>query len=257
MIPNNPVSELGRLEINVFTVAFLAMLTAVATGLGALPFAFGNGISKGRLGPANAIAAGLMLAASAVLLWEGGSVALSPTVIGAIVGGAAVYISQRILHSHEDVGVGQLRGADARKALLIMGVMTAHSFAEGVGVGVSYGGGDELGLFITAAIALHNVPEGLAIALVLVPRGVSVMAAAGWAVVSSLPQPLLAVPAYLAVHAFAPLLPFGLGFAAGAMVLMAVLELLPEAREQTSTAKVAGFTGIAFAGGIGAQMLLG
>ena len=245
------------MEINVVTVAFLAMLTAVATGLGALPFLFGGGIAKGRLGPANAVAAGLMLAASAVLVWEGAAVAVWPTVVGALVGGAAVFVSQRLLDSHDDVGIGQLRGADARKALLIMGVMTAHSFAEGIGVGVSYGGGDELGLFITAAIALHNVPEGLAIALVLVPRGVSALAAAGWAVVSSLPQPLLAVPAYLAVHAFAPLLPFGLGFAAGAMVLMAVLELLPEAREQTTTARVASFAGLAFAGGIAAQMMLG
>jgi len=81
---------------------------------------------------------------------------------------------------------------DASKALLIVGVMTMHSFTEGVGVGVSFGGGIDLGLFITLAIAVHNIPEGLAISLVLVPRGVSWSRAALWSVVSSLPQPLMA-----------------------------------------------------------------
>ena len=137
-----------------------------------------------------------------------------------------------------------------------MGVMTVHSFAEGVGVGVSYGGGESLGLFITAAIALHNVPEGLAIALVLVPRGVGVWAAAGWAVVSSLPQPLLAPPAYVAVDKFEPILAPGLGFAAGAMVMMAASELIPEALETASLRRVAAVGIAAIAGGFVLQYLL-
>ena len=45
--------------------------------------------------------------------------------------------------------------------------MTVHSFAEGVGVGVSFGGGQSLGLVTALAIAIHNIPEGLAISLVL------------------------------------------------------------------------------------------
>ena len=245
------------MEINVWTVAFLALLTAIATGLGAVPFLFVRSIAERRLGAANAMAAGLMLSASAVLVWEGGAVSWAGTLAGVFAGGLAVVLSQRALESHDEVSVGALRGADARKALLIMGVMIAHSFAEGVGVGVSFGGGEQLGLFITAAIALHNVPEGLAIALVLVPRGVGVWAAAGWAVVSSLPQPIVAVPAFLAVAAFAPLLPFGLGFAAGAMVVMAALELLPEAAEQAPVSTVAGVGTLAFLAGIAAQLLIG
>ena len=105
----------------------------------------------------------------------------------------------------------------ARKGLLIVGIMTAHSFTEGVGLGVSFGSGTDLGLFITLAIAVHNIPEGLAISLVLVPRGVGAGRAAFWSVFSSLPQPLMAVPAFAFVEAFGPLLPYGLGFAAGAM----------------------------------------
>ena len=123
---------------------------------------------------------------------------------------------------------------DARKALLIVGVMTMHSFTEGVGVGVSFGGGLALGLFITLAIAVHNIPEGLAISLVLVPRGVAWSRAALWSVFSSLPQPLMAVPAFVFVETFRPLLPFGLGFAAGAMIWMVFSELIPDALEETS-----------------------
>jgi zinc transporter ZupT len=125
------------------------------------------------------------------------------------------------------------------QVVLIVGVMTIHSFAEGVGVGVAFGGGEQLGLVIALAIAIHNVPEGLAISLVLVPRGVSVGRAAAWSVFSSLPQPLLAVPAFLFVAWFEPLLAAGLGFAAGAMAWIVVGDLVPEAVRVTPVWRVA------------------
>lgn len=117
--------------------------------------------------------------------------------------------------------------------------MTLHSFAEGVGVGVSFGGEEGFGIFISAAIAIHNIPEGLAISLVLVPKGVSSWKSAGWSVVSSLPQPLIAVPAFLFVSAFKPFLPVGLGLAAGAMIWMVFSDLLPDALENANKQDVA------------------
>jgi zinc transporter ZupT len=110
---------------------------------------------------------------------------------------------------------------------------------EGVGVGVAFGGGETLGLFITAAIAIHNIPEGLAISLVSVPRGMSVWKAMFWSVFSSLPQPLMAVPAFIFVDHFKPFLPVGFGFAAGAMIWMVFSELINEANEDSSPFKVA------------------
>ena len=141
-----------------------------------------------------------------------------------------------------------MRGGDARRAVLIIAVMTAHSAAEGVGVGASFGGGDALGLAITIAIAIHNIPEGVTISLVMVPRGASVRSAALWSIFTSLPQPLLAVPAYLFVEQFTAILPAGLGFAAGAMVWMVWRELLPDAVRQIPTRRAAfGWIAVAFA----------
>jgi ZIP family zinc transporter len=216
-------------------VFLFALLTAIATGLGALPFVFVKDLPRRWLGAANAVAAGLMLAASFGLLYEGVRYGLLRTLAGALTGLVFIVGVRKLLQRDEHPAVfAQMSEMDARKALLMVGVMTMHSFTEGVGVGVSFGGGIELGLFITLAIAVHNIPEGLAISLVLVPRGVSWSRAAFWSVFSSLPQPLMAVPAFVFVETFKPLLPYGLGFASGAMIWMVFSELVPDALEDAS-----------------------
>ena len=91
---------------------------------------------------------------------------------------------------------------------------------------------------MTLAIGLHNIPEGLAVATVLVARGVRPRQAAIWAVATSLPQPLLAVPSFMFVETFSGFLPVALGFAAGCMVWMVFAELLPDALEDASHSKV-------------------
>ena len=216
-------------------VFLFALLTAIATGLGALPFVFIKELPRRWLGASNAVAAGLMLAASFGLLYEGVRYGLLRTLAGALTGLVFIVGVRKLLQRDEHPAVfAQMSEMDAHKALLMVGVMTMHSFTEGVGVGVSFGGGIELGLFITLAIAVHNIPEGLAISLVLVPRGVSWSRAAFWSVFSSLPQPLMAVPAFVFVETFKPLLPYGLGFASGAMIWMVFSELVPDALEDAS-----------------------
>src|SRR3712207_2343476 len=221
-------------------VFLFALLTAVATGIGALPFVFVKGLTRRWLGASNAIAAGLMLAASFGLIYEGVNHGLFRTLAGSLLGLGFIVAARRFLRQEEHPAVfASMSDLDARKALLIVGVMTVHSFTEGVGIGVSFGGGQALGLFITVALAVHNVPEGLAISLVLVPRGVGWGRAAFWSVFSSLPQPLMAVPAFLFVEVFRELLPYGLGFAAGAMMWMVFSELVPDALEEASSNLVA------------------
>ncbi|KUJ71500.1 ZIP family metal transporter [Thiomicrospira sp. WB1] len=106
--------------------------------------------------------------------------------------------------------------------------------------------GEDLGTFITAAIAVHNISKGLAIALILVTRGMSVLKAAGWSIFSSLPQPIMAVPAFLFVTAFEPILPFRLGLAAGAMIWMVFAELLPVAHDKLKPSNIGVIVLLAF-----------
>lgn len=222
------------MDVNAFTVAVAALVTALACGLGAVPFLFSPNALRGRLGIADAAAAGAMLSATAVLVVEGWGRGSLGLLLGIVLGIAFIALTERILDAHDEMDFGKLRGADARTAITIIAVMTVHSVAEGVGVGVSFGGGSELGIFITAAIAIHNIPEGFAISLVLVPRGESVGRAAWWSIFSSLPQPLVALPAFLFVESFQPFLPAGLGFAAGAMTWLTFRDLVPEAREHAT-----------------------
>ena len=217
----------------VLLVFFYGAITALATGLGALPFLFVRQVSYRMVAFANASAAGLMLGASFGLILEGTGHGATQTLIGGAAGVLFISIAHHFLHDL-DVGFGKLRGAGARQIVLIIAVMTVHSFSEGVAVGVAFGGGQRLAALITIAIAVHNIPEGLAISAVMRPKGSSVLSCALWSVFSSLPQPLMAVPAFLFVEAFRPVLPYGLGFAAGAMVFMVFLELLPEAYEKAS-----------------------
>lgn len=227
-------------------VFLAASATALATGLGAAPFLFSRENVSRWNGMGNALASGLMAAATASLFWEGAALSVPRTLLGAGLGWGFIAVLERLIRQDRSVHIGDLNGADVRKALLIMGVMTAHSLTEGIGVGVSFGGGDNLGTVISAAIAVHNIPEGLAISLVLIPRGFTVGKAALWSIGSSLPQPLMAVPAFLFVGWFAPLLPVGLGFAGGAMVWVVFRELLPDARAELSDGATLVYVAIAF-----------
>ena len=233
--------------MSVWIVVLAAFVTAVATGLGALPFLFVRDFSNWWLGVFNAVAGGLMLAASHSLMVEGSALSEARVLLGVLVGLGLIVLANTMISRQGAHDVADLAGGDARKALLILGVMTAHSFAEGVGVGVAFGGGEDLGLFITAAIAVHNIPEGLAISLVLVPRGTPIWKAAGWSIFTSLPQPLMALPAFLFVLVFAPFLPVGLGLAAGAMLWMVFAELIPDALKTASGPTVGTSATLAFA----------
>jgi zinc transporter, ZIP family len=240
----------------VLTVALVALGTALATGLGALPFVLLRRAGISLVAISSAVAAGTMLAASVALVLEGSAYGRTSVAAGAVAGCAVLVLGRRLMRASPAVRLGTLTGRDAARAIAVVSVMTLHSATEGVGIGVAYGGGEALGAVIALAIAVHNVPEGVAISLMIVPRGGTVLSAVGWSVFSSLPQPLLAVPSFLFVEAFRPALPLGLGFAAGAMCWMVVTELLPDARRAGSPVPVAAALVVSFGAMSALQALL-
>ncbi|AAG19368.1 MULTISPECIES: ZIP family metal transporter [Halobacterium] len=226
-------------------VVFAGLLTDLATGLGALPFFFVDDIDdRWRVGLWG-LASGIMVSASGFGLFREALNYGGPTEIaaGALAGVALVVVAEHVIDDHE-FEPRDIAAADVKKLALIAGVLTVHSFPEGVAVGVSFadmgidGGLSVLGfsipilaVFMTIAISIHNVPEGLAVSIPLHEHGARRWTLVGVAVFTSIPQPIGAGIAYVFVQIARAALPFGYGFAGGAMVFLVLSEFIPEARE--------------------------
>lgn len=220
-------------------------VTCASTGLGAVPFFIVNTVGERSVAFSNAIAAGMMFSASLGLVLEGATArtqdwcldSSAKVLVGLWSGVGFIKLTERYFGDFDQMSelgsLGQFTTGsvlDVRRLLLIFAVMTLHSFAEGVGLGVSFQS-ESLGSYITTTLAIHNVPEGLALSIVLIPRNVSRVATVLICIFSSLPQPIMAVPAYLFVDYFKMIVPIGLGFAAGAMLYVAIFELFTEAQQ--------------------------
>jgi ZIP family zinc transporter len=249
-------------DLGNFAFVFVAgFVTALATGLGAIPFFFVEDVSDRWNVALWGIASGIMLSASVfglvlealgeyVRLSLGGlAVQTIPTstlalLAGGLLAGVVLVVVAHALLESAEVNPRQYEQADFKKLLLILGVLTVHSFPEGVAVGVAFA---DLGLadgfyvlgfsvpllavFMTIAISIHNVPEGVAISIPLRTMGVANWKLVWWSVFSSLPQPIGAVVAFYFVRVAREFLPFGFGFAAGAMIYLVLTEFIPEALE--------------------------
>ncbi|XP_010921204.2 putative zinc transporter At3g08650 [Elaeis guineensis] len=228
-------------RVSVSAVAWLTLAMAAATALGAVPFFFVE-LEPQWAGICSGLAAGVMLAASFDLVQEGQIYGNGNwVVIGILSGAIFIWLCKKFLEQHGEVSMLDIKGADASKVILVVGIMTLHSFGEGSGVGVSFAGSKGLsqGLLVTLAIAVHNIPEGLAVSMVLASRGVSPQNAMLWSFITSLPQPIVAVPSYLCADAFHKVLPFCTGFAAGCMIWMVIAEVLPDAFKEATPSQVA------------------
>ena len=227
-----------------FAFVFVAgFITALATGIGALPFFFFDSIGDRRNVVLWGLSSGIMVSASLFGLIQEGLAEGSILEIGAgmAVGVLLVVVAHDLLLD-ADLDPREYEEADFTKLVLILGILTVHSFPEGIAVGVSFadlgleGGTQLLGftvpilaIFMTVAISIHNIPEGTAISIPLKSMGVSEWKMVWWAVFSSLPQPIGAVIAFAFVRVAREFLPFGFGFAAGAMIYLVLSEFIPEA----------------------------
>jgi ZIP family zinc transporter len=160
---------------------------------------------------------------------EGG---ILPVALGIFFGAGLMALTSRLLNGQEHEFSG-LSLKSSRKILIVLVTMFIHSFPEGIAIGVAYGSGEAgLGLVMALAILIHNIPEGTAVAMPLRAEGVSGWKCVGWAIFSGIPQLIAAAPAYLAVVAFRQILPFAFGFAAGAMIFLVLMEMIPTSREE-------------------------
>lgn len=225
-----------------------ASLTVLSNGLGGVPFLFTKEFPKNLARLGWAASGGLMLSASIFnLIYPGvNDGGIIPVAIGIALGALMMVGTSLWLEDHH-VHIKGISEAGSKKIVLVLVTLFIHSIPEGLAIGVAYGSGEEsLGVLIAIAIAIHNIPEGLAVSLPLNAEGVSGWRCIGWAIVSGVPQVFAAIPAYLAVRAFRPILPYGFGFAAGAMIYLVMSEMIPESREseqQRMTSAIAGMSG--------------
>jgi zinc transporter ZupT len=215
----------------IWQVFWVALLTDLACGLGAVPFAFTKQLSHRWQGLSYAFAGGMMISAATFSLAAQGiehGGAAWEIVVGLLAGAAFFWWTSDRLHNKEWT-IEDLSVEDSRKSVLLILTMTVHSIPEGLAIGVGYATGQlKFGLLLALAIGVHNIPEGIAVSLPLKAKGVSTWKCAWYAVLTSLPQPVFAVPAFLFFSAFKPLLPVGLGFAGGAMIYLVIAEMIPE-----------------------------
>ena len=225
-----------------WTVLLCTVVMALATGLGSVPFYFTDKLDKFSEGVAQSAAVGVMIAASYSLIQESEGLGNAWLVLGLLAGMVFIEKSQQFLAKHEDrVEFSGLKGLEAKKVVLFLGIMTLHAVGEGCGVGVSYSGpeGFPKGLLVTVAIGLHNIPEGLAVATVLASKNVGKKELTLWTIATALPQALVAVPAYMFVQVFSSLFPFFAGFAAGCMIWISFAEIIPDALDNVSPSTLA------------------
>jgi ZIP family zinc transporter len=164
--------------------------------------------------------------------------------VGFLLGARAMLGHRAAVHETE-------RQRSIRTSLLVFLVLLVHSLPEGFAIGTAYSADtDGLALFVIVAIGVQNIPEGTSVAIPMAAAGYSAVRQFWAAVLTSVPQPVGAVVAYLAVEEISSLLPVSFGFAGGALVALVFVELVPQATGQSVRLTLVG-------AGLGAALLLG
>lgn len=216
---------------DVAVLFLIGWATAFATGLGAIPVFFLGERAAAYTPGLTGFAAGLMGVAAVVGLlipaFQDGSTGV--VLAGTLVGVAFLLATRRLVrHRDEHVAEHRRLGAPAQRSLLVVLVLFVHSIPEGMAIGTAFASTREgLGLFVILAVALQNIPEGTATALPMLEAGYSRARMFWAAVLTSVPQPFFAVGAFVLVDSVTGLLPASFAFAAGAMLALVAVDLVP------------------------------
>ena len=215
--------------------AVASLAAGLATGAGALPVLFTRRISDRLLDVMLGFSAGVMLAATSFSLIVpaidlGG---LWVAVFGLALGAFVLHLVDRFIpHFHQYIGAEGPPSKLSRVWLFVIAI-TIHNFPEGLAVGVSFGSGEvAAGLVIAMAIGLQNMPEGLAVALPLLREHYSRGKSLWYATLTGLVEPVGGLLGVALISIFQPILPWGLAFAAGAMLFVVSDEMIPESHRK-------------------------
>jgi ZIP family zinc transporter len=155
------------------------------------------------------------------------------TALSFLAGVVVLHLIDRFIpHFHPQLGAEGPSSKLSKVRLFVLAI-TIHNFPEGLAVGVSFGSGDiAAGLVIATAIDLQNMPEGLAVALPLLREGYSKRRFLWDATLTGLVKPVGGLLGASLVSFFQPILPWGLAFAAGAMLFVVSDEIIPESHRK-------------------------
>ena len=219
----------------------MVLLTALGVG-GAtvfgslLGFAFKN-ISHKFSDLVLSFAAGVMLAAAVLGLIlpsmeYGGKWALVITIAGIFAGALCLNLIDKVVpHLHRLVGpdIESHNNANLSKVLLFVTAIAIHNLPEGIAAGVSFGSGDlSQAALIAGGIALQNIPEGMVIIGPMLVAGVKPGRTFVCAAITGLVEVAGTLLGYLAVSVASAVLPFALAFAGGTMLYVISDEMIPE-----------------------------
>jgi ZIP family zinc transporter len=217
----------GFTSLSLVVQAFIAGTgTYLLTVLGTLPVLFFRTTPRRTMAALFGFAAGVMVAASCWSLlqpaMERGGV--MPAAVGLLVGGLAMLGLDRFITSLRERSL-----ANRQNPWLLMTAMTIHNVPEGLAVGVAFGAGEPgAAIALAIGIGLQNIPEGLAVALPLRAQGMGRGKALMIGQFSAIVEPPAAALGAALVMASQSILPYGMAFAAGAMLYVVAKELIPE-----------------------------
>ena len=220
-------------------------VAALATALGTVPVMFSQSLSERTQDSLFGFGAGVMLAACAFSLIIPGIAAARSAgasawgaggVVGfaILLGGAVLLVMERLLpHEHFIKGVEGQSARTLRRTWLFVFAIALHNLPEGLAIGEGYAGNDAVrASALATGIAIQDVPEGLVVAVALLAAGYKRALAVGIGMASGLVEPVGAVLGAAVVSYSAALLPWGLGFAAGAMLFVVSHEIIPESHRK-------------------------